>query len=352
MPTVSALWESIRARKARVPQFVRVSDDRTIALAGQVRPILPQQHYFAIVVDELFLLNDRQWFREFDPVVLAVTEFVHGGRTIGLPFVVGPKLMGNSGTPVPQGMLYRQTRVAGVHPFRGGRIVSTVVLCQVKRADYTRRWLSFVESVATAVPFAAELGTYIKYADSLLDGIDSLLGVEATTPLVGVRQEFDHDVGQPIEPAYFALIDAPEAPGAGAGKLWVRHGNLLVGETLETAEPFREASYVLFSTRGVASISDFNTLPFHEAVETILNLAATANESDWKRAKAELVVLLRSLISSPDLTRPQALAYHDEVVEQTKEVRMKARRIGTLDAASRTSEFDELRSAVRLLDLP
>jgi hypothetical protein len=152
----------IRARNTVVPAFADVPQSHCLNGALPAGPILPGQHYFAIVVDELFLAHSREWRREIDPMVLAITEFVHGRDQVVLPFVVGPRLLGDNGTKVPQGMLYRRTRVAGIHPFRGGRITSTVIFCQVKRSDYARKLLKVVESVAASVPFAAELGTYVR----------------------------------------------------------------------------------------------------------------------------------------------------------------------------------------------
>ena len=191
MPSPSAIWDLIPTRRTVVPQFAEISPRRVLTPLAGVDPILSQRHYFALGVDELFLCHSRQWHREFDPMVLAITEFVYGGKHVTLPFLIGPKLLGDNATAVPQGMLYRRTRVAGVHPFRGGRVVSTIVLCQVQRRDHARALLKFVELVATTVPFAAELSTYARYSDLSLDVVDVLLGIGETTPLVGIRQEFD-----------------------------------------------------------------------------------------------------------------------------------------------------------------
>jgi hypothetical protein len=353
MPFPSSIWERIRARRTRVPQFAEIPSEHVLTPIGGVAPILPQRHYFALVVDELFLANDRQWHREFDPMVLAITEFVHGSsdKLVSLPFVVGPKLLGDNATTVPQGMLYRRTRVAGVHPFRGGRVISTIVLCQVRRLDYSRQLLKCVESVATAIPFAADLSTYVRYAGSLLDGIDALLGVGETTPIVGIRQEFDHDLGFPIRPAYFALVDGAESQFP-VERLWVRDGSLLTGDREDKLQPLREASYVLFSTPGVADFTEIDTLPLHATVATTIGLAASPDDVDWKRAKAELVVLLRQLLTSPNFTREQALRYHASIVQQAKEAHEHASSIGTLEAHPGTEMQDEFRQSAALLDLP
>ena len=205
--------------------------------------------------------------------------------------------------------------------------------------------------MATTVPFAAELSTYARYSDSLLDVVDVLLGIGETTPLVGIRQEFDHDLGSPIHPAYFALVDGPEAEYP-VDRLWVRDGALMIGERRDQLRPLRETSYVLFSTRGADELSDVDTLPVHSIASTVIDLAATRDESDWKRAKAELVVLLRTLLSSPDLTRDQALRYHESVVHQAKDAHERARSIGTLKADPEPAVLDELRRAAAILHLP
>jgi hypothetical protein len=351
MPSAAALWELIRARHTIVPAFAEIPSNQALTNLSGSSSILPHRHYFAAIIDELFLANSRQWHREFDPMVVAITEFVYGGKLVTLPFIVGPKLLGNNATTVPQGMLYQRTRVAGVHPFRGGRVVFTVVLCQVRRRDYARQLLNFVETVATAVPFATDLGIYARFAGPLLDGVDALFGVGETTPLVGIRQEFDHDLGIPIRPAYFALIDGPEDRYS-RDRLWVRDGRLMTGDRAEELQPLRDVSYVLFSTRGAVELSDLDRLPQHATVDEVINLAASPDEADWKRTKAELVVLLRQLLTSPDLTREQAISYHENIVEQAKEAHKRATTIRTLGGQPDSLVSDELRHATKLLDLP
>jgi hypothetical protein len=168
--------------------------------------------------------------------------------------------------------------------------------------------------------------------------------MDDTTPLVGVRQEFDHDLGNPIHQGYFALIDGTEDEFPHS-RLWVREGALLVGNEPADLKPMRNASYVLFSTRGTSLLTELSMLPFYERVKTVIDLASTGDVVDWKRAKAELLVLFRELLSSADLTRKQALQYHDEVVQQARDAHRRASLIGTLSADSETPEQDELRRA-------
>ena len=240
MISPAEIWDFIRHRPNVPRTLVEIPADHILSPFAGPTPILPEKHYFGIVVDELFLASSRRWGTEYEPMVLAITEFTHAGKPASLPFIVGPKLLGNipntQTAAAPEGMLYRQIRVAGIHPFRGGTVVSTVVLCQLRRQDHLRDLLKVVENVAGAVPFGAELGTYTRLADTLLDGIGTLLGNQDTEPLVGIRQDFDHDLGTPIRNAYFALIDGPESRYP-RERLWVEERQLRVGPSRERLRP-------------------------------------------------------------------------------------------------------------------
>lgn len=317
------LWSRIKSRTSIVPISADISTAHIFPTRADPSPILPNTHYFSIVVDELFLAKSREWWMEYDPLVLTLTEFTYGNKHVVLPFVIGPKLLEGRVAQLPQGMIYRNTRIAGVHPFRGGRVVITMVLCKVRRKDYARGLVSFIESVASAVPFAAELSTYTRFAEPLLNGMDTLFGLGETAALVGLRREFDHDCGDPIRPAYFALIDGAETDYP-SDQLWVRDGRLFFGPNADELIEFRSTNYVLFSIRSSNSLTDLAVLPFHAVAENAVALAASEDERDWKRAKAELVVLLRQLLSSPDLTQNQAMTYHESVVQRAKLARERA----------------------------
>ena len=117
-------------------------------------------------------------------MVLSITELSYAGAEVVLPFVIGPNLLGNKASMAPQGMLYRNTMVAGIHPFRGGRIASTVVLCQVQTKAWGSEILKIVETVSHTVPFSTELSTVTKFAGPLMEGVKYLFGIGETSPLV------------------------------------------------------------------------------------------------------------------------------------------------------------------------
>lgn len=350
MASIREIWDTIRSRDTVVPRFARIDDAQVLGPGMSIPSLVPQEHYFGILIDEIFLSRSREWWREYEPLVLSITEFTYGSTKAVLPFLVGRRTLGEHAQLAPQDMIYRRIGATGIHPFRGGKVTSTVVLCKSLTADWARKLVATIESVSQAVPFAGGMAKFTRLADSVLEGIDSLFSVAQTTPLVGLRQEFDHDLGTPVRPGFFVLIDGPEASYA-PETLWVKGDSLYRGTNEAALKPFREASFVLFSIRGTAQVSDLSQLSAHQTAEAIKKLAA-GTEEDWRRAKAELVVLIRELITSPDLTAAQADAYYEEVIKAAKRFRKRAKQIGHLGVEDQRDVTDRLRAATALLDLP
>ena len=125
---------------------------------------------------------------------------------------------------------------------------------------------------------------------------------------------------------------------------------MLAGPARESLLPLRKASYVLFSTRGTASVSDITKLPQHARAEGTIALSASADKRDWERAKAELLVLYRQLLTSPDLTREQAKTWYADIEREVVQAHRKAEAIQTL-GPDEVAAADELRDAVKILEL-
>ena len=78
------------------------------------------QHYFQVRINEMYLKYSRNWFSRYDPMVFVVSEFTYDKKAEAVPFVVGQQMMEKFEKNTPTGMIFSDTRVAGVHPYRGG----------------------------------------------------------------------------------------------------------------------------------------------------------------------------------------------------------------------------------------
>ena len=316
----------VQGSATQVPTTAVIAPDHVLDEHAAAEPFRPDEHYFQVRVNEMFLATARQWFARFDPMVLVVSEFIYDKRVQAVPFVVGPTMLQKYGQQLPSGMILADTRVAGPHPYKGGRLNLALVLSQVQTVNYARELLKVVESAA-GLSFATGLGAYLPVAGVLLDGLDALLGLQAVTPLMGFRREFDPDAGDTFTPSWLALIDLPEGQ-LDPGQLWVRGGRLLEGAGPEVARPFRRSDFVLYSIRQQDERTELEILPFYPLWERVEDAAMKAGkepgDKNWESARSDMRSLAQTLQRSPDLTEAQAAALTATYVKRAQALRERA----------------------------
>jgi len=319
------LWEQFKQSPAR--PFARINIPAAKTDKPERGEFQPGQHYFVVRVNEMFLSYERQWFRTYLPMVTVVSEFQYGRDKQAVPFVVGPSILERYGLTLPErGLIISNTRVAGIHPFRGGRLSLAVILYKLNRSDAAKKLLEVVESAATAVDFSTALGGYLKIGNVVLDGIERLFSLSPVQPVIGWRNEFDKEAGDIFRPRYFAIIDAPQQQ-VPPEDFSVREDRLLY-----RGKEFRDADYVLYSIAQADEREDIQMLPFEELWSKVREDAALPTEDGWKSAKANMVALYQRMTQSPDLTDCQANALADQYVGIMKTLHDRAVRLGNLAA--------------------
>jgi hypothetical protein len=352
------VWDFLRQSPAQVPARISIPASHVDCPDNIGKTLQSDRDYFRVTVNEIFLARSRQWFTTFDPMALAASEFVYAGDDAIVPFVVGPSLAEKTvGANIPEGMVFKDTRVAGPHPYRGGGIALTMVLYGMPRSNYARQLLELVESTAGALDFAVPLSSYTKLAGVVLDGVEAVLGIDgAAKPIVGERKQLD-----PVQTGYFALVDCPETT-IDAHQLWVRDNELVFGADLESAQPLRQvrerennpADYVLYSITS-SERDDVSKLPFFETWQRIVREAERSSKADiWESAKANMTTLLEMLHTSPDLTSPHAARLAKEYLDDMVATHEQAVRLAKLGGATaqEPSDIDDIRAqAVAVLRL-
>ena len=335
--SIKTLWEQIQRSSTKTPTRLKIPHTRSDRPTTPTSHFQPNQQYFQIRINELYLSTSRKWFSEYDPLVFAATEFIYDKKNETVPFVVGPSLIEKSGQKAPSGgsTIFSNTRVAGLHPYRGGRLTLSIVLYRVKRKDYAQGLLKLIENVSSAIDFSSALRSYTKVAGVLLTGIETLFGLGDTEPVIAIRKEFDPSAGDNLEPNYFVLIDKPESE-LKTEHLWVRDSQLVYGANLAEAKPFREADFVLYSIVQTSDRDDITTLPFYPLFERAKEAALQGDDKSWERAKANLLSLHQTLALSPDLTPTQAKQLFTSYLEEIRDAYSTAKDLGALG----TEEFD------------
>jgi hypothetical protein len=314
-----------RVRRGHTTTFSRIAIPRE-HIIGEEQPAgayQPDKHYFQVRVNEMYLAYDRQWWARYMPMVFSVTEFIYDKREEAVPFVVGSSMMEKYGQELPANMVFDDTRVAGLHPYRGGALKLSLILYQVRREDYARNLLSFVESITGVLNVSLPLNNYVKIANIALDGLEGILGLQETVPLLGMRKERDPDANDRIEPGYFALIDVPDRQ-LKAEMLWVKDHRLHYGSSRENIQPYQAANFVLYSLVQTPQRGDVRLLPFYAFYEQLQQDAGQPYKDTWKRTLVNMTSLAGTMLLSPDLTMEQAEALGDEYETNLREIHSKA----------------------------
>jgi len=270
------------------------------------------QHYFQVMINEMYLTEQRRGLVNVDPLVYTVCEFSYKKKTQIVPFLVGPSMLKEKGVPdqYSQGIIIRNTSVSGLHPYRGEGLTLAIVLLEA-RQNALRPLLSVIERISGALNFSPALAPYMSVAGVLMEGFEAFFNAGGVEPLVGLRDSYGPNYNIPFQPGYYALIDAP---GIDEGKLWVKKNQLMIGDSLKSAGPFRQADFVLYSFIGPEENKrdDLDKLPFSETWDKVRDEAASpVDDPDYKNALVQMGALYRYLVSSPDLTEDHA----DELAE-------------------------------------
>jgi hypothetical protein len=326
-----AIFDAARRAQSQPASHVAIPVSRAPDAHKLGTPFEPNEHYFQVRVNEMFLTHKRKWLTEQYPMVFAQSEFLYGTQSAAemvVPFVVGPSLLGTREQDAI-GMTFGSTRVAGIHPYRGGRVTLSLILYRVPAGGPAQNLLGMVENMAGALSFSSTIGPYTKLAGALLDGVEMLTAMDKTAPVMSHRIEIDRNAGDDLEPGYFALVDVPEEQLASA-ELWVVGGKLRQGPDLAHLKPFRDADYVLYSLATTAKRDDFMALPVYALWSRIVREAGRAQDDAFTVAKANLASFCQDLLLSPDLTPSHARELSASFRAQLREINDEAVAFATL----------------------
>ena len=303
------LFKSLASSPTVLPYLLHIPNGNTDDPEGLAGEFEPQQHYFTVRVNEMFLSEKRKWMKEIEPMVVCLTSYVYGEQEIDNPFIVGRSLIETKMQNIPDGMVFHDTRVAGIHPFSGGRLIVSIALCHSVTKDYLSDSLEFIEKVSGVFNenITSLIGNYTKIANVVIGGIDKLFDSNAVKPLFGFRKEFDQDANDHFSPGYYVMIDKSDAKW-NAADFFVKGNRLFYGGNVDTAKEFRQDEYVLFSVTRSDERSDTKLLPVYQSYKKILDvLKVNEVTQDTKdKVKDMLRVLNIEMQQSPDLTQPQA----------------------------------------------
>lgn len=300
---IQKIWGKAKAADALTRATFAIPDARVLDSGNLGTPFASRQHYFRVYVNELYLQHAREWFVKFDPMSFVATRYVYDREETTAAFVVGPKLLQEfKDVDPPEGMIFRNTPVTGLHPYQGGSVELTIVLSRLPRQDNAAQLLRVLENVTAALDPSTAFSTYVKLGGTLLDGVEALLGIDGTQSVLGYRVTVDPNVGMAFEPGFHALLDVDERT-VDPERFFVKDSRL--HEHVNGGlQPYRGSDFLLFSVLQGTARNDERLLPFYPLWATAQDLAAKPEPHYWQEAKANFNALKRAMLVSPDLTEP------------------------------------------------
>jgi hypothetical protein len=351
MSSLSQIWsivtDKILTSEREQPSAVTIPLDNIDRKEQMKDAFAAGKDYFQVRINQLFLKNEREWFTQIDPMVSVVSEFQYNGKPAAVASVVGPNKQ--SCQQLPHGMIFSNVKVAGLHPYRGDAVKLSVVLCQVPVGSPAKVLLSVIEQASKVFDFATALGPYLAIGNVVLNGIDKLLGLDGTLPLIGLQTTFDPQAGDPFRPSYFALIDKQ---GVSPNEFGVANNTLI-----KDGKENREADFVLYSIvrSPDGKRSDIEQLPFYNLWDSAVKEAMSLKEGSWDTAKGDLLALLSAIRLSPDLTFEQAdelICMYPPRLKSMYEAQKKASTLGKAKEATGEEGMDSVRKmAASILSL-
>lgn len=290
------------------------------------KPFLDHQHYIQIVVNEMYLSKEREWWVRYAPVALVATTYVYGNEVQTAPVVIGPTLFQQFTKDEGNGTVIRDAPVTSLHPYQGGSVTLTVLFSKVEKQDNSEKVLDVLESFADVaspitpmIPFAS----YLKIAGSVMTGMRILLNLPRTQPIFAYRQTINPDINQALEPLHLVLIDTVGLSDAEKGKFRVRDNQLYYGETEASAVAYRKSDFILLEIAQGTKRTDVNTLDFYPLWEQTRKLGIQSARQDgyWQEAKAHFNTLKIAINESPDLTVPDVKRLTGTYLSEMKEIR-------------------------------
>src|ERR1051325_2383888 len=153
MPTIidrmKNIWDSAVSAPAKTRANFAIDPVRVVGDGAAGEPFRDKQHYFQIVINQMYLADEREWFVRYDHLTFVISSYIYDTRQEVVPFVVGPALLKEHAKNAPTGMVFQDTPVSGMHPYQGGSLTLTVILNKLARENNADKLLKVVEKMST-----------------------------------------------------------------------------------------------------------------------------------------------------------------------------------------------------------
>jgi len=339
MPSIANIWNKVRRSESilyaafQIPASNVLDENKSIG-----KPILPRESYFEISLTEQFLKHKREYWNEYIPLTLFLTEFIYANERHELPFVVGPDLLKSiqqlEGT---ENVRYKNTRVVGPIPYRGDNVVLFAGLMRFKTKNWATQTIKLLESVAKSFD-SSNLSGYLNIAEPMMEGIEGFFGMGDDMQFrMGQRDEFR----QTDFVSGYRVMMREHQDNVKKEHLWVKDSELYYGKDKNNLQPYRENDYLLYEISASDKRNDYETFDFHKHWEKAREAVIQKNR---QQAETEYQNLQIKLLNSKDIIEKQKNQLMNLYVNMFKELKTHFLKTPDFDDLFERAKVDESES--------
>lgn len=308
MSVFNKIWEKIRKSKSVLYPTFQIDSSKYLDEQKKIGgPIKPKQNYFEISLTEQFLKDRREYWNEYIPLTLFLTEFIYAKERKSFPFVVGPDLLKSiEQLEGDENIRYKNTRVVGPTPYNGDNLTLFSGLFRIKTKNWAAQTISLLETVAKSFD-STKLSSYVNIADPLLSSIEGFFGMGDDMQFrIGQRDEYrDSEIHNTnvFRSGYWVMI-REDQNNVIKENFWVKDSQLYFGKNKNSIIPYNKSDYLLFEISLSDKRNDYETFDFHEHWE---NARIAIIRENLQQANTEFKNLTIKLMSSNDIIESQKI---------------------------------------------
>lgn len=267
---------------------------------GRAVAFVPNEVYLEVRVRQIWLTQEREMWREFQPFAAVVSEFLHRGETRTLPAILGASALGAKLSLIraEDAIEIRNLRVAGPTPYEGDDVSVLVALFRTETKDWMGCTLGIVESIAQAVGGPALVAAK-SVADAVVSAVTQILGQDDVELRCGQHHSWSspEDPERPgsteLQPMHYVVMRCPvHEAGADPGVGFTVHEGRLHRRNDEGVQPYTEHDFILLSIESRRLRNDYKKLRFYglwqQTQAHVLDGDLVAAERSWRRTVGAL----------------------------------------------------------------
>lgn len=321
--SVAANVRELFTRDARQYTYLPIDSSHVKGSDEKAAPIRLNADYFRVVLAEMHLTKERQWFKNWYPMVYSLVRLTFGNQQVDFPYVAGTMNIANLSereAEVVQQSVRLNYPLTALLPFKGGSVELEAGLVAIQGDDLVNRWIKALGNFAE-IAMIPPLSAGLKIGEGVAKGLDGLLGVQGKMPRLYFHNLYEagkEGSEESLQDRYYALIGA-EKGTFDAAELWVEDRQLVHKPPSPTARRLSDFPYMLIRVKREPTRDDWHT--FSEIDDALRKMTEAFFNRDYETAEKNKERAMAIVANSPDFTRGDRTRIWNEIkleYEETK----------------------------------